>query len=103
MGLITAIWLDKVKKQYNCSTLCNIGNLMGQPFIYLFFRGSATPCATPPPRPSIFSDYSFWVHHLVNRDDLHHLTHAMASDLVPALYNINNLMGRHLDVFSKYS
>jgi hypothetical protein len=26
------------------------------------------------------SDYSFWVHHLVNRDDRHLLAHAMASD-----------------------
>jgi hypothetical protein len=32
------------------------------------------------PRPSIFSDYSFWVHHIVNRDDRHLLAHAMASD-----------------------
>jgi hypothetical protein len=42
--------------------------------------GSATLCATPLPRPSIFSDYSFWIHHLVNRDDRHLLTHAMVSD-----------------------
>jgi hypothetical protein len=27
-----------------------------------------------------FSDYSFWVQHLVNRDDQHLLAHAMASD-----------------------
>jgi hypothetical protein len=27
-----------------------------------------------------FSDYSFWVHHPVNRDDRHILAHAMASD-----------------------
>jgi hypothetical protein len=45
------------------------------------FFGSATPCASPPPRPSIFSDYSFWVHHLLNRDDRHLLlANAMASD-----------------------
>jgi hypothetical protein len=25
------------------------------------FLGSATPFASPPPRPSIFSNYSFWV------------------------------------------
>jgi hypothetical protein len=30
---------------------------------------SANPCASPPPWPSIFSNYSFWVRHLVNRDD----------------------------------
>jgi hypothetical protein len=29
---------------------------------------------------ALFSDYSFWVHHLVNRDDRHLLAHAMASD-----------------------
>jgi hypothetical protein len=48
----------------------------------LFFGGGAslTPCASPPPWPSIFSDYSFWVHHLVNRDDWHLLANAMASD-----------------------
>jgi hypothetical protein len=44
------------------------------------FFWSATPCAFPPPWPSIFSDYSFRVHHLVNRDDRHLLAHAMASD-----------------------
>jgi hypothetical protein len=31
----------------------------------------ATPCASPPPRPSIFSDYSFLVCHPVNWDDWH--------------------------------
>jgi hypothetical protein len=41
---------------------------------------SATPCASPPPWPTIFSDYSFRVHHLVNRDDRQLLAHAMASD-----------------------
>jgi hypothetical protein len=45
-----------------------------------FFFWSATPCASPPPWPSIFSDYSFWVHHLVNQDDRQLLAHAMASD-----------------------
>jgi hypothetical protein len=30
-----------------------------------------TPCASPPPWPYIFSDYSFWVHHLINQDDRH--------------------------------
>jgi hypothetical protein len=32
------------------------------------------------PQPSIFSDYSFWVHHPVTRDDRQLLAHAMASD-----------------------
>jgi hypothetical protein len=49
----------------------------------LFF-GSATPCASPPPRPSIFSDYSFRAHHLVNQDDRHLLAQAMASDFSAA-------------------
>jgi hypothetical protein len=31
------------------------------------FFGSATPCAFPPPRPSIFSDYSFWSTALLTR------------------------------------
>jgi hypothetical protein len=35
---------------------------------FKYFLGSATPCASPPPWPSIFSESSFWVHHLVNRD-----------------------------------
>jgi hypothetical protein len=43
------------------------------------FFGSAAPCASPP-RPSIFSDYSSWVHHPVSHDDRHLLAHAMASD-----------------------
>jgi hypothetical protein len=30
--------------------------------------------------PPFFSDYSFWVHHLVNWDDQHLLANAMASD-----------------------
>jgi hypothetical protein len=46
--------------------------------------GPATPCAFLPPWPSIFSDYSFLVHHPVNRDDQHLLTHAMASDFTVA-------------------
>jgi hypothetical protein len=48
-------------------------------FLLLAFFGSATPCASPPPWPPIFSDYSFWVHHLVNQDDRQLLAHAMAS------------------------
>jgi hypothetical protein len=32
------------------------------------FFWSATPCASPPPCPSIFPDYSFLVHHPVKRD-----------------------------------
>jgi hypothetical protein len=47
---------------------------------YYYFLGSGTPCASPPPWPSIFSDYSFRVHHLVNRDDWQLLAHAIASD-----------------------
>jgi hypothetical protein len=42
--------------------------------------GSATPCASPIPWPSIFSDYSFCVHHTFNWDDRHLLAHTMASN-----------------------
>jgi hypothetical protein len=34
----------------------------------LFF-GLPTPCSSPPPRPSILSNYSFLVYHPVNQDD----------------------------------
>jgi hypothetical protein len=44
------------------------------------FLGSATPCASPPPWPFIFFRLFFLVHRLVNRDDRHLLTNAMASD-----------------------
>jgi hypothetical protein len=44
-----------------------------------FFKLSATLHLFGP-WPSIFSDYSFWVHHLVNLDDQHLLALAMASD-----------------------
>jgi hypothetical protein len=47
-----------------------------------FFFWSATPCASPPPRPSIFSNYSFRVHYHDNRDDRQILAHAMASDFL---------------------
>jgi hypothetical protein len=46
---------------------------------YVLFA-SSLPCASPPPWPSIFSHYSFWVHQLVNRDGQQLLAHAMASD-----------------------
>jgi hypothetical protein len=51
-------------------------------FLTCFFwgGGAATPYASPPRQPSIFSDYSFCVHHPVNRDDQHLLARAMASD-----------------------
>jgi hypothetical protein len=42
--------------------------------LFIYF-GSATPCASPPPRPSIL----FWLL-IVNRDDWNLLAHAMASD-----------------------
>jgi hypothetical protein len=41
-----------------------------------------TPCAITPPQ--FFSDYSFLVHHPVNRDDQKLLAHAMASDFTVA-------------------
>jgi hypothetical protein len=42
--------------------------------------GTATPCASSPPRLSIFSDFSFLVHHPVNQDDRHLIARAIASD-----------------------
>jgi hypothetical protein len=42
---------------------------MPQPLVPLLLLG-----------PPFFSDYSFWIHHLVNWDDRHLLAHAMASD-----------------------
>jgi hypothetical protein len=48
--------------------------------MFSLFCGSATPCAVLPPWPSIYSDYSFCVHHPANFDDWHLLAHAMASD-----------------------
>jgi hypothetical protein len=50
-----------------------------QPISLNFFL-SATPCASPPPWPSIFSNYSFGIHQPVNQDDQRLLAHAMASD-----------------------
>jgi hypothetical protein len=50
--------------------------ILKPPFRPSFFCGTATPCASPPPRPS----HSFRIHHLVNRDDWHLLAHAMTSD-----------------------
>jgi hypothetical protein len=49
-----------------------------------FFFWSATPCASPPAWPSIFSDYSFWVHHLFNQYDWHLLAHAISTDFSTA-------------------
>jgi hypothetical protein len=59
----------------------------------LFFfwgGGSATPCASPPPWPSIFSDYSFWVHHRVNQYDRQLLAHALPSDFLVARQYLSN-------------
>jgi hypothetical protein len=50
---------------------------------FFFGGGGQRPFVPPSPQPSSalhFSDYSFWVHHTVNPDDWHLLTHAMASD-----------------------
>jgi hypothetical protein len=50
-------------------------------YTHTSFWGWGHPlCASPPPRPSVFYDYSFCVHHPVNWDDRHLLAHAMASD-----------------------
>jgi hypothetical protein len=50
-----------------------------------FFLGSATPCASPPTRPSIFTDYSFLDPPPVNWDDRYLLANAMASDFTLAI------------------
>jgi hypothetical protein len=50
----------------------------------ILFFCSATPCASSPPRPSIFSEFSFLAHQPVNWDDRHLLAHAMASHLTVA-------------------
>jgi hypothetical protein len=47
--------------------------------IYIW-GGAATPCASLLFGPLFYYDYSFLVHHPVNRDDQHLLAHAMASD-----------------------
>jgi hypothetical protein len=46
-----------------------------------FLGGSVTLCVSHPPLPSIFSDYSFLVHHPVNRINRHLLAHALAFDV----------------------
>jgi hypothetical protein len=49
--------------------------------VVVVFWGSATPlCISSSSALHIFSEYSFWVHRLVNRDDRHLLTSAMFSD-----------------------
>jgi hypothetical protein len=63
-------------------------NFYGFWYPYVFLGGSVAPCACPPPRPSIFFDYSFHVHHPVNREDRHLLSHAMASDFSVAWQSI---------------
>jgi hypothetical protein len=59
----------------------------GNPARYYGLGGegvSGTSYASPPPCPSIFSNYSLIVHHPVNRDDRHLLAHAMASNFTVA-------------------
>jgi hypothetical protein len=61
--------------------------------------GSATPCASPPPRLSIFSDNSFSVHHPVSRDDRHLLARAMASDFSEIAFVLKLFPGRPVRPF----
>jgi hypothetical protein len=55
-------------------------------YIFLLFfwggagGGGSDPLCLPSSLALHFSDYSFWVHHLVSRDDRHLLANAMASD-----------------------
>jgi hypothetical protein len=50
-------------------------------YLFIYFFWSATPCASPPPRPFIFFWLFYLVHPLVNRDDRHLLAHAMYNGL----------------------
>jgi hypothetical protein len=75
----------------NPASAITISTVYGQPhfaqgYTHVLGGVSAIPCAFPPPRPSIFSDYSFLVYHPVNRDDRHLLAHAMASGFTVAWY-----------------
>jgi hypothetical protein len=51
--------------------VCVCGGGGGQP---------ATPCASPPPLPSIFLIILFWIYHLIKQDYRHLLANAMASE-----------------------
>jgi hypothetical protein len=57
-------------------------------FMCVWGGGAETPCASPPPWPSIFSVCSFWVYHLANRDDLNLLARAIVSDFSVAVRQI---------------
>jgi hypothetical protein len=48
--------------------------------VCLFFWVSDPLCLSSYSALHFFPIYSFWVHHLVNRDERHLLAHAMASD-----------------------
>jgi hypothetical protein len=48
------------------------------------FQGVSYPLCLSSSFAIHFADYSFWVHHFVNRDDRHLLAHAMASDFSAA-------------------
>jgi hypothetical protein len=52
-----------------------MGNILGHFLGVGWGRGPATPCASSSPCPSIFADYSFLIHHPVNRDDSNLLSH----------------------------
>jgi hypothetical protein len=63
--------------------LCTLKNALAYyNVVVVFFFGSATPCAFPPPRPSIFFRLFFSVHRPVNRTDRHLLAYAMAPDVI---------------------
>jgi hypothetical protein len=48
-----------------------VPTLKSRVFLVCFLVGSAFPCASPPPRPSIFFNYSFLALHPINWDDRH--------------------------------
>jgi hypothetical protein len=68
---------QKSDEKINCwqkipGTLPSLSILFSRLHVFVMLE---TPCASP--RPSVFSDYSFLVHHPVTRDDRHHLAHAI--------------------------
>jgi hypothetical protein len=69
----------------------------------MYQLGVCTSFDSPPPWPYIFSDYSFLVPHPVNRDDMHLVAHAMASEKLGFLSCVlmkKNIAGVCLNIHS---
>jgi hypothetical protein len=54
---ISIFWLSADRAVRNNKSDSRVAEFQN---VETIFWGPATPCAFPPPRPSIFSDYSFW-------------------------------------------